>query len=136
MITEGNKMKARVLLELKRLLQNRFKWHVEHVSFYDNSNADKSSKGAQIVFLRLVIGGLKCECIFFFTKKNKTSFIWCVFSESTRKSTDMKIKYCVFESVHSVSNHKRLKERQFWFHLSFLMVLMKVFLFCYTTICL
>lgn len=61
MIREGKKINARVLLELKRWWQNRFKWHVKYISFYDISITDKTGRGAQ----RLVIGGLKFECIFY-----------------------------------------------------------------------
>lgn len=58
---------------------------------HDNSNADKTNKGAQIVFLRLamVVWNLN---VFFFTK-TQTNFIWFVISDSTWKSTDMKIIY-------------------------------------------
>lgn len=59
---------------------------------HDNSNADKTNKGAQIVFflrLAMVVWNLN---VFFFTK-TQTNFIWFVISDSTWKSTDMKIIY-------------------------------------------
>lgn len=59
---------------------------------HDNSNADKTNKGAQIVFLRLAMVVWNLNVFFFFTK-TQTNFIWFVISDSTWKSTDMKIIY-------------------------------------------
>lgn len=64
MIREGKKINARVLLELKRWWQNRFKWHVKYISFYDISITDKTGRG----------GAKTCNWwfeiwMYFFTKK-------------------------------------------------------------------
>lgn len=40
---------------------------------HDNSNADKTNKGAQIVFFKTCNGSLKFKCIFF--TKTQTNFI-------------------------------------------------------------
>lgn len=78
---------------------------------HDNSNADKTNKGAQIVFLRLamVVWNLN---VFFFLLKHKqilSDLSFRIVHESQQIWKLYIFKYCVFESVHSVSNHKRFK---------------------------
>lgn len=73
MIREGKKINARVLLELKRWWQNRFKWHVKYISFYDISITDKTGRG----------GAKTCNWwfeiwMYFFTKKISDVYFYIV----------------------------------------------------------
>lgn len=78
---------------------------------HDNSNADKTNKGAQIVFFKTCNGSLKFKCIFFLLKHKQilSDLSFRIVHESQQIWKLYIFKYCVFESVHSVSNHKRFK---------------------------
>lgn len=79
---------------------------------HDNSNADKTNKGAQIVFflrLAMVVWNLN---VFYFLLKHKqilSDLSFRIVHESQQIWKLYIFKYCVFESVHSVSNNKRFK---------------------------
>lgn len=79
---------------------------------HDNSNADKTNKGAQIVFFfKTCNGSLKFKCIFFLLKHKQilSDLSFRIVHESQQIWKLYIFKYCVFESVHSVSNNKRFK---------------------------
>lgn len=78
---------------------------------HDNSNADKTNKGAQIVFflrLAMVVWNLN---VFFLLKHKQilSDLSFRIVHESQQIWKLYIFKYCVFESVHSVSNNKRFK---------------------------